>query len=120
MEIKKYLIDRAKEKRKELKITQGELSVLSGLTQQQISEIETYNRVPNIDTFSKYISPLRLELDVRDTDEFSKEVFLTAKRVSKGVEVINSRELSLMRETLSDLLNLIETELVFRSHYKLD
>ena len=50
--------------RKELGITQVELAEKSGLTQQVISKIETYKRLPTLSTLLKYVDSMGLKLTV--------------------------------------------------------
>lgn len=50
--------------RKELGLTQKDISRKSGLTQQMVSRIETINNSPTLSNFLKYISALGLDFNL--------------------------------------------------------
>ena len=58
------LIDRIVSERKKRKITQKELAVLTGISQQSISRLEREKHMPKIDTLMKLLDGLDLELTV--------------------------------------------------------
>lgn len=55
--------------RKELGITQNEISERSGLTQQVISRIETYDSLPTLRTLLKYIDSMDLEIEIKKKED---------------------------------------------------
>jgi HTH-type transcriptional regulator / antitoxin HipB len=56
--------------RKQANITQVELAKRSGLTQQMVSKLETYDRVPTLNTLLKYIDCLGLKLKLERCESF--------------------------------------------------
>lgn len=56
-EIIEYLVKIRKER-----ITQQELAEKTGLTQQQISALEKYERTPKLSTFFKYINGMGVKI----------------------------------------------------------
>lgn len=56
--------------RKELKLSQAEVANMSGLTQQMVSRIETFDNSPTLDVLMKYVDALGVNLIVdRKHDE---------------------------------------------------
>ena len=58
--------------RKELGLTQSDVSELSGLTQQMVSRFETYNRLPTLTTLIKYIDSLGYKIELKKKSEKDK------------------------------------------------
>lgn len=50
--------------RKELKLSQGDVARRSGLTQQMVSRIETFDNSPTLDVLMKYVVALGVDLKV--------------------------------------------------------
>jgi DNA-binding XRE family transcriptional regulator len=52
--------------RKEMNITQKDISEKTGLTQQMVSRIEKYNNSPRLNNFIEYINAIGLDIDLKE------------------------------------------------------
>lgn len=62
---KKQIADFVKKRRKQLKVTQQELALLSNVSTRTLSDIETANNTTTIDTLSKICEILGLEISLK-------------------------------------------------------
>lgn len=60
---KKLIGKKVKEARKDMKFTQLQLSVLTGLSRNYISDIEKGRYMPSVDALTKLAVPLNMELN---------------------------------------------------------
>ena len=63
-DIKYELIQTIVKTRKDMDITQQEVSEKSGLTQQMVSRIENLDNSPTLDNFIKYLTALGLKINI--------------------------------------------------------
>jgi len=65
----KKLVDKLKSIRLKKKITHEKLSLLTGLSQKHISNVENHKAVPSIETLQKLAFGLGVQIDLKVLDE---------------------------------------------------
>lgn len=87
------LVNKLVKKRQDLKMTQRELALKSGLEQPAIARLESMNSIPRLDTFLRVAKALNLNFDLHNSAEYNVK-YLVVPIIDVKMESNESRKYS--------------------------